>query len=363
VSDPLQIDVLVFEEDLPAEWDPIDSGENDLDELNAATLRYIQPGLVDQLFRADLFLNYLRLHVTDSPTYEFGFTGFRPRDENRVEGQIRWMGNLEVRAPRLQRQLYGIQEAINDGPIENWAQPRQQTPEQIRNLAVERLRNDEVSYEELERSYMAAIAPGDEDYFLDPLREAYPSVVLPSWDEEDRYGSSSHDPESELRLHQPDPLRGFTLLDLARETHQSGRVSCLRHSTVGSIPCPCESCQRSLERHVEPDHRRPQLLSEQRYTPRWYGVTLNAAGELLGAHARGGIPRDGHYLAEADDGTGNSWTGFQEVSLSRGPELGTYGALTRSVEPWSWQAPLVWGGEVVSGRGRLTALQRSSLVE
>ncbi len=52
---------------------------------------------------------YLRLYIAQSPKFAFGFTGFKgARDDNMVAGQILFAGNLTVRAPRLQRGLYGL---------------------------------------------------------------------------------------------------------------------------------------------------------------------------------------------------------------------------------------------------------------
>lgn len=50
-------------------------------------------------------LGGLRLTVTDKSAYEFGFTGFKPADNNTITGQILYHGNVQVRAVR---QLRGI---------------------------------------------------------------------------------------------------------------------------------------------------------------------------------------------------------------------------------------------------------------
>lgn len=52
---------------------------------------------------------YFQLHISSSPKYQFGFTGFKPQqDGTQVSGQILFAGNLVVRSFRLMRILYGI---------------------------------------------------------------------------------------------------------------------------------------------------------------------------------------------------------------------------------------------------------------
>lgn len=52
---------------------------------------------------------YFRLHVSASPKFQFGFTGFKvARDDTQVAGQILFAGNFIIRAPRLMRFLFGI---------------------------------------------------------------------------------------------------------------------------------------------------------------------------------------------------------------------------------------------------------------
>ena len=52
---------------------------------------------------------YICLHISNSPKYGFGFTGFKGEmDSTIVAGQILFAGNFTVRAPRLMRSLYGI---------------------------------------------------------------------------------------------------------------------------------------------------------------------------------------------------------------------------------------------------------------
>jgi hypothetical protein len=53
--------------------------------------------------------DYFRFWVTDDPEFGFGFTGFKPaQDNNQVAGQYLFAGNITCQAPRLQRQLYAI---------------------------------------------------------------------------------------------------------------------------------------------------------------------------------------------------------------------------------------------------------------
>jgi hypothetical protein len=52
---------------------------------------------------------HFRLHISASPKYQFGFTGFKVgRDDTQVAGQILVALNFIVRAPRLMRFLFGI---------------------------------------------------------------------------------------------------------------------------------------------------------------------------------------------------------------------------------------------------------------
>lgn len=51
---------------------------------------------------------YFRLHMSASPKFQFGFTGFKvAQDSNRVAGQILAGVQFTVRAPRLMRIVYG----------------------------------------------------------------------------------------------------------------------------------------------------------------------------------------------------------------------------------------------------------------
>lgn len=52
----------------------------------------------------------MRLVISDSPEFCFGFTGFVPADLPCITGQIRFLCNLEMveSRPRLQRMIYGI---------------------------------------------------------------------------------------------------------------------------------------------------------------------------------------------------------------------------------------------------------------
>lgn len=52
---------------------------------------------------------YIKLRISVSPRFQFGFTGFKPAQDNTVVvGQILFAGNVTCRAIRLQRWLYGI---------------------------------------------------------------------------------------------------------------------------------------------------------------------------------------------------------------------------------------------------------------
>lgn len=53
--------------------------------------------------------SFIRLHVSTSPKFSFGFTGFKGEiDSNTVAGQIQFAGNITFRAPRLSRILHAI---------------------------------------------------------------------------------------------------------------------------------------------------------------------------------------------------------------------------------------------------------------
>lgn len=52
---------------------------------------------------------YIRFWVTDDPEFGFGFSGFKPaQDNSMVAGQYFYAGNLTVQAPRLMRHHYAI---------------------------------------------------------------------------------------------------------------------------------------------------------------------------------------------------------------------------------------------------------------
>lgn len=52
---------------------------------------------------------YIKLRISTSPRFQFGFTGFKPAQDNTVVvGQVLFAGNITVRAIRLQRWLFGI---------------------------------------------------------------------------------------------------------------------------------------------------------------------------------------------------------------------------------------------------------------
>ena len=43
-----------------------------------------------------------------NPPWQFGFTGFKPAGEGKLEGRILFSGNLTTRSPRFTRMLRGI---------------------------------------------------------------------------------------------------------------------------------------------------------------------------------------------------------------------------------------------------------------
>lgn len=52
---------------------------------------------------------YINFYVSDDPEFGFGFTGFKPaQDNNTIAGQILFAGNMTVPGPRYHKQLYGI---------------------------------------------------------------------------------------------------------------------------------------------------------------------------------------------------------------------------------------------------------------
>lgn len=52
---------------------------------------------------------YIKLRISTSKMYQFGFTGFKPgRDDTMVSGQVLFCGNVTCRSPRLSRVLHGI---------------------------------------------------------------------------------------------------------------------------------------------------------------------------------------------------------------------------------------------------------------
>lgn len=53
----------------------------------------------------------MRMVISDSPEFAFGFTGFVPAGNEMIQGQIKYLCNLQMvhdSRPRLQRMLYGI---------------------------------------------------------------------------------------------------------------------------------------------------------------------------------------------------------------------------------------------------------------
>jgi hypothetical protein len=94
---------------LESQYFPSQDGANDPDLGN-----YLTSATTGELFA---WLNpggegddaYFRLHVSASPKFQFGFTGFKvAQDSTMVAGQILAGLNFSVRASRLMRILYGI---------------------------------------------------------------------------------------------------------------------------------------------------------------------------------------------------------------------------------------------------------------
>lgn len=52
---------------------------------------------------------FINFYLSDDPEFGFGFTGFKPAQDNTViAGQVLFAGNMTVPGPRYHRQLYGI---------------------------------------------------------------------------------------------------------------------------------------------------------------------------------------------------------------------------------------------------------------
>lgn len=52
---------------------------------------------------------YLNLYISSDPEFRFGFTGFKPAQDNTtIVGQVLFAGNFTVPGPRYHRQLFGI---------------------------------------------------------------------------------------------------------------------------------------------------------------------------------------------------------------------------------------------------------------
>jgi hypothetical protein len=52
---------------------------------------------------------YLNMYISSDPEFRFGFTGFKPAQDNTtIVGQILFSGNVTVPGPRYHRQLFGI---------------------------------------------------------------------------------------------------------------------------------------------------------------------------------------------------------------------------------------------------------------
>jgi hypothetical protein len=92
---------------ITSQYAPNSQGENDPDignylTTNGEVLAWLNPGGE----KDDAFM---RLHISSSPKFQFGFTGWKPgRDDNMVAGQILFAGNLVWRMVRLMRVIHGI---------------------------------------------------------------------------------------------------------------------------------------------------------------------------------------------------------------------------------------------------------------
>ena len=52
---------------------------------------------------------YMNFYVTDDPEFAFGFTGFKPAQDNTtIAGQVLFAGNMTVPGPRYHKQMYAI---------------------------------------------------------------------------------------------------------------------------------------------------------------------------------------------------------------------------------------------------------------
>lgn len=63
----------------------------------------------ESLFILNAKKPYMNFYVTDDPEFAFGFTGFKPAQDNTtIAGQILFAGNMTVPGPRYHKQMYGI---------------------------------------------------------------------------------------------------------------------------------------------------------------------------------------------------------------------------------------------------------------
>lgn len=97
---------------IQSQYMPGAAGVNDADIGN-----YLTPTGTGPAGETFLWLNpggtgddaFFRLHISESPKFQFGFTGFKvAQDDTVVAGQVLFAGNFIVRTPRLMRFLYGI---------------------------------------------------------------------------------------------------------------------------------------------------------------------------------------------------------------------------------------------------------------
>lgn len=69
------------------------------------------PGVTGTNAEALFFLNtnYFRFWITDDPEFAFGFSGFKPaQGDNKLVGQVFFVGNITCQGPRYSKQIYGF---------------------------------------------------------------------------------------------------------------------------------------------------------------------------------------------------------------------------------------------------------------
>jgi hypothetical protein len=75
----------------------------------AGTAYPTQTGTGEAMFILNARKPFINFYVSDDPEFGFGFTGFKPaQDNNTIAGQILFAGNMTVPGPRYHVQMYGI---------------------------------------------------------------------------------------------------------------------------------------------------------------------------------------------------------------------------------------------------------------